>query len=99
MGRKKQYINNDTMPYIHGELRMVNYYKQFESFLKDMKLEKNTEYLLDEFEYKMKLFYGLSKSTTIERWLNNFYNTKLINIKKKEIDNKQNKIIWVVIIN
>lgn len=73
---------------------MVNFYTQFKTFIKVKKLKQGGVYPLEEFEQKMKSFYGLSKNKTIDSWLNNFHNEKLINITKKGLED--NNIIWVV---
>lgn len=74
---------------------MVNYYTQFKTFIIKKKLEQGKVYPLEEFEQKMKSFYGLSKNRTVDNWLNNFHNEKLINITKKGIDHA-NEITWEV---
>ena len=69
---------------------MVNYYKQFETFKNQF---KSKEMSLDDFKQQMMIFFGFGgRSKTIDRWITNFNDAKLIEIKKDK-DNRWNVII------
>lgn len=60
---------------------MVNYYKQFDSFKKQLKGKK--EMSLVEFKEKMMIFFGFGgRNKTIDRWIGNFVDVKYISVKK-----------------
>jgi hypothetical protein len=72
---------------------MVNYYKQFESFKKQLKETKNIP--LEKFKGDIMVFFGFGgRNKTLDRWIANFTNVKLITVKK----NKENGDWFVDII-
>jgi len=71
---------------------MVNYYKQFPKFLATENVKPKED--LEDFMFKMKSFWGFSgKKRTINKWLQNFVDQKLIKIEKIPNTGK-----WLVII-
>ena len=72
---------------------MVNYYKQFQQFKKQIKQKKDIP--LEQFKNNMMIFFGFGgRNKTIDRWITNFDNAKLITIKKNKDNDK-----WYVTIN
>ena len=69
---------------------MVNYYKSFKKFCDSQKLH-GQKILLDEFESKLKIFFGFGgRNKTVNRWVGNFEDVGLIKIIK-DIDG-----VWFV---
>lgn len=66
---------------------MVNYYKQFKTFVEQNKLKDKV--LLSEFEQYLMIYFGLSEKG-MKRWLGNFQSAGLINMEKDKNE------IWYV---